>query len=160
MVRLKQRYVLCEIVTPDERRLMCHTWKSHDVYTCVRNAIVKAHGDYGIAIMQSSLSVKYLNALTRIVLLRVRRGLHHMLIQSLMFVNKLNNQDVFLHTLHISGTIRSCEKFLVRYHYWQLPVLLRDCTTAEERYKVEQSMKKCLEKLTSHTNSSTKRTAV
>ncbi|PVD36832.1 hypothetical protein C0Q70_03822 [Pomacea canaliculata] len=38
------------------------------------------------------------------------------------------------------GTIRACQKFLIRHHRRQLPLLFQQCSTQEERKRVQQAV--------------------
>ncbi|KAK7087186.1 ribonuclease P/MRP protein subunit POP5-like [Littorina saxatilis] len=136
MVRLKHRYFLAEIIFPDGRRLQRNI-KSNDVYFSVREALHAAYGDYGIGVLKSSLMVKYLNKDTHMVIVRAKRDFYRLAQAALTFVKKIGEHDAFLNTLHIGGTIRACQKFLIRHHRQHLPLLYQECDTQEERDNVQ-----------------------
>ena len=55
MVRMKTRYILCELVREDG--MPCsHKWPDGKVYLAIRDALQKAHGDLGMAIVKKSLN--------------------------------------------------------------------------------------------------------
>ncbi|XP_065273931.1 ribonuclease P/MRP protein subunit POP5 isoform X2 [Emys orbicularis] len=118
MVRFKHRYLLCEIVSEDPRCRHC-----------------------------SVCLVKYLNAYTGIVLLRCRKDFYRLLWSALPFVTYLENRNqrysCFFNTLHVGGTIRTCQKFLVQYNRKQLLLLLHNCTSEEERQSIQKSVLSC-----------------
>nr|XP_006114818.1 ribonuclease P/MRP protein subunit POP5 [Pelodiscus sinensis] len=91
--------------------------------------------------------VKYLNAYTGIVLLRCRKDFYRLLWSALPFVTYLENRNqrysCFFNTLHVGGTIRTCQKFLVQYNRKQLLLLLHNCTSEEERQSIQKSLLSC-----------------
>lgn len=142
MVRFKNRYLVCEVIYTESRRKVS-SFSSYDLYLCIRDAVIKAYGDYGIGVLRSSLSVKYWNPATNILLIRARRGLHRMVQAAITFVKTISSQDAIFSTLHVGGTIRSCYKFLIRYHHQQLPSLLSECATEVERCAVKAAIRNC-----------------
>ncbi|XP_075626361.1 ribonuclease P/MRP protein subunit POP5 isoform X2 [Balearica regulorum gibbericeps] len=133
MVRFKNRYVLCEVVSEDPRCRQCIEERA--VGLAVRDAIGRVHGDYGLACCSISFTVKYLNAYTGTVLLRCRKDSYRLLCSALPFVRQLESRaqryPCFLNTLHVGGTIRTCQKFLIQYNRRQLLMLLQNCTNEE-----------------------------
>ncbi|XP_059844344.1 ribonuclease P/MRP protein subunit POP5 isoform X3 [Hypanus sabinus] len=131
MVRFKSRYLLCEIVfeKPHYRQQL----DVRSIIRNVRNTISQIHGDFGIGCCSLRLEVTYLNAYTGIVLIRCQKDFYRMLSTALMFVTFLENKNqkfhCFFNTLHVAGTIRSCQKFLIQYNRKQLLLLLRGCKT-------------------------------
>ncbi|XP_022266150.1 ribonuclease P/MRP protein subunit POP5 isoform X1 [Canis lupus familiaris] len=95
------------------------------------------------------LYVRYLNAYTGIVLLRCRKEFYQLVCSALPFITYLENKGhrypCFLNTLHVGGTIRTCQKFLIRYNRRQLLILLQNCTDEGEREAIQKSVtKSCL----------------
>uniref|UniRef100_A0A8C3GZC7 Ribonuclease P/MRP protein subunit POP5 n=1 Tax=Corvus moneduloides TaxID=1196302 RepID=A0A8C3GZC7_CORMO len=96
MVRFKNRYVLCEVVSEDPRCRQCI--EDRTLGLAVRDAIARLHGDYGLACCSISFT----------------------------------------------GTIRTCQKFLIQYNRTQLLRLLQNCTTeGEERQCIQKSLLSC-----------------
>ncbi|XP_075575073.1 ribonuclease P/MRP protein subunit POP5 [Pelecanus crispus] len=145
MVRFKNRYVLCEVVSEDPRCRQCI--EDRAVGVAVRDAIGRVHGDYGLACCSVSFAVKYLNAYTGTVLLRCRKDSYRLLCSALPFVRQLESRHqrypCFLNTLHVGGTIRTCQKFLIHYNRRQLLMLLQNCTNEEERLCIQKSLLSC-----------------
>ncbi|XP_074869354.1 ribonuclease P/MRP protein subunit POP5 isoform X1 [Carettochelys insculpta] len=131
MVRFKHRYLLCEIVSEDPRCRQCIDERA--VGAAAKDAIARTHGDYGLACCSIAFSVKYLNAYTGIVLLRCRKDFYRLLWSALPFITYLENRNqrysCFFNTLHVGGTIRTCQKFLVQYNRQQLLLQLKNCTS-------------------------------
>ncbi|XP_029427297.1 ribonuclease P/MRP protein subunit POP5 [Rhinatrema bivittatum] len=145
MVRYKSRYLLCEIVVDDplcrqniNQGLLLHTLKE---------AIARAHGDFGAACCSVSFTVKYVNAYTGIVLLRCRKDFYQLLWSSLPFITYLESRgqrySCFFHTLHVAGTVRTCQKYLIRYNQKQLLHLLQNTTKQAERSLIKSAIQSC-----------------
>lgn len=134
------RYILCELVDASGTAVS-HQWKDHEVYVTVRNALHTAHGDFGAALVKKSLNVKYLNSSTGVVVIRVRRGCQDLVLTTLPFIKSIRGTQASFRTLHLSGTIRSCQKFLIRYHTQQLQKLLSHCTDPDLRKNIVESLK-------------------
>ncbi|KAG6929052.1 POP5 -like protein, ribonuclease P/MRP subunit [Chelydra serpentina] len=145
MVRFKHRYLLCEIVSEDPRCRQCIDERA--VGAAAKEAVARTHGDYGLACCSISFTVKYLNAYTGIVLLRCRKDFYRLLWSALPFITYLENRNqrysCFFNTLHVGGTIRTCQKFLVQYNRKQLLLLLHNCTSEEERQSIQKSLLSC-----------------
>ncbi|EPQ06206.1 Ribonuclease P/MRP protein subunit POP5 [Myotis brandtii] len=93
--------------------------------------------------------VRYLNAYTGIVLLRCRKEFYQLVWSALPFITHLENKGhrypCFLNTLHVGGTIRTCQKFLIQYNRRQLLILLQNCTDEGEREAIQKSVtRSCL----------------
>ncbi|KAG8455810.1 hypothetical protein GDO86_001852 [Hymenochirus boettgeri] len=144
-MRFKSRYLLCELVLEDPRlrQNITHGTVLHNV----REAVARTHGDFGFAACTVSLSVKYLNVYTGIILLRCRKDFYQILWSSLPFITSLDNRGqrfpCFINTLHVGGTIRTCQKFLIKYNKNQLLQLLKNCTSTEEKETIKQSLSTC-----------------
>ncbi|XP_040051719.1 ribonuclease P/MRP protein subunit POP5 [Gasterosteus aculeatus] len=145
MVRLKSRYLLCEVIVPDRRHLLLLDDRA--VAASVREAVARVHGDYGAALCSSRFSVKYLNAHTGIVFLRFPKRCYKLLWSALPFITSIEarGQSIacFLNCLHVGGTIRTCQKFLIRYNTQQLHRMLPKCKNEEEKQQVKKSILKC-----------------
>ncbi|XP_015285097.1 PREDICTED: ribonuclease P/MRP protein subunit POP5 isoform X2 [Gekko japonicus] len=144
MVRFKNRYFLCEIISED-----LHFQQSIDewaVHNTVKNVVARMHGDFGLACCSIAFSVKYLNAYTGIVLLRCRKDFHRLLWSSLPFITHLESRNeryrCSFNTLHVGATMRTCQKFLIHHNRNQLLVLLRNCTS-EDRQAIQKSVQSC-----------------
>jgi ribonuclease P/MRP protein subunit POP5 len=95
MVRFKNRYILCELVFADGQSAPHGSTPLTDgvVFRCVRDAVIRSHGDYGIGVLQLSLSVRYINPHTNMVLTRARRGAHQLVQAALVFVTQIRAVD-------------------------------------------------------------------
>ncbi|XP_040206154.1 ribonuclease P/MRP protein subunit POP5 [Rana temporaria] len=144
-MRFKSRYFLCELVLEDPRRRQ--NLSQGTVLYNVKEAVARLHGDFGAAAASIALTVKYLNAYTGIILLRCRKDYHQFLWSSLPFITSLENRGqrypCLINTLHVAGTIRSCQKFLIQYNRQQLNRLLKNCTTPSEKEAIRKSIASC-----------------
>uniref|UniRef100_A0A8D0BJD4 Ribonuclease P/MRP protein subunit POP5 n=1 Tax=Salvator merianae TaxID=96440 RepID=A0A8D0BJD4_SALMN len=138
------RYFLCEIVLDDPR---CRQFiEERIVHNTVKNVVARIHGDFGLACCSIAFSVKYLNAYTGAVLLCCRKDFSRLLGSSLPFITYLENKNqraqCSFNTLYVGATIRTCQKFLIRYNSDQLLLLLRNCTNEAEREAIQKAVQK------------------
>ncbi|XP_037632563.1 ribonuclease P/MRP protein subunit POP5 [Sebastes umbrosus] len=145
MVRVKSRYLLCEVNVSDRSRLLLLDDRA--VAAAVKAAVARIHGDYGAALLSIRFSVKYLNAHTGIVFLRFPKSSYKLLWSALPFITciETRGQEIpcFLNCLHVGGTIRTCQKFLIRYNTQQLQRMLPKCKDEEEKQQVQKSILNC-----------------
>ncbi|KAK2898852.1 hypothetical protein QQF64_031824 [Cirrhinus molitorella] len=145
MVRHKSRYLLCEVCVTDRSSLQL--LESRTLYGALKAAVIRAHGDYGAALYNIGVAVKYLNAHTGVVLIRSRKNYYRLLWSALPFITYLENRgqrvQCFFNCLHVGGTIRTCQKFLVKYNKQQLHRMLLDCRTDAEKQEIRRSILRC-----------------
>ncbi|XP_047618709.1 ribonuclease P/MRP protein subunit POP5 [Phacochoerus africanus] len=147
MVRFKHRYLLCEVVSEDPRCRL--NLEDRVLGGLVRDTIARVHGTFGAAASSIGFAVRYLNAYTGIVLLRCRKEFYRLVWSALPFITYLENKGhrypCFFNTLHVGGTIRTCQKFLIQYNRRQLLILLQNCTDEGEREAIQKSVtRSCL----------------
>ncbi|KAI0230968.1 Ribonuclease P/MRP protein subunit POP5 [Lamellibrachia satsuma] len=138
MVRFKHRYLLCEIVQGGSGKCTFPITE-RQLYHNVRDVVSHAHGDYGLALVQAYLRVKYVNAQTHVVLIRVGRRAYHLVLSAMAMVKQIGQLQGFYRTLHVGGTIRSCQKFLAKYNKEQLNVLAKN-SSPESYLQIQQSL--------------------
>ncbi|XP_026177075.1 ribonuclease P/MRP protein subunit POP5 [Mastacembelus armatus] len=145
MVRLKSRYLLCEVIVSDRSRLLLLDDRA--IASAVKAAVARIHGDYGAALCSIRFSVKYLNAHTGIVFLRFPKRCYKLLWSALPFITSVETHrqkiPCFLNCLHVGGTIRTCQKFLVQYNTRQLHQMLPKCKNEEEKRQVHKAILSC-----------------
>ncbi|KAK3727811.1 hypothetical protein QZH41_008235, partial [Actinostola sp. cb2023] len=120
-------YILAEITFQDG--LIDEALSKHVIQDAIKGAVKAVYGDYGLACIQMPLRVKYLNPLTNVVFLACSRNHYKMLKCSLPFIDSLKNRICMFKTLHIGGSIRSCQRFLVKHNKVQLIQMLDQCKT-------------------------------
>ncbi|XP_067406191.1 ribonuclease P/MRP protein subunit POP5 isoform X2 [Emydura macquarii macquarii] len=84
------------------------------VGAAAKDAVARAHGDYGLACCSISFTE-----------------------------NRNQRYSCCFNTIHVGGTIRTCQKFLVQYNRKQLLLLLHNCTNEEERQSIQKSVLSC-----------------
>lgn len=145
MVRLKSRYLLCEVNVSDRSRLLLLDDRA--VSAAVKAAVARTHGDYGAALCSIRFCVKYLNAHTGIVFLRFPKRYYKLLWSALPFITSIETRGqkipCFFNCLHVGGTIRTCQKFLIRYNTQQLHRMLPKCKSEEEKQQVREAILSC-----------------
>ncbi|XP_070820103.1 ribonuclease P/MRP protein subunit POP5 [Chaetodon trifascialis] len=145
MVRVKSRYLLCEVNVPDRSRLLLLDDRA--IVATVKAAVARTHGDYGAALCSVGFSVKYLNAHTGIVFLRFPKRCYKLLWSALPFITSVETRGqkipCFLNCLHVGGTIRTCQKFLIQYNKQQLHRMLPKCKNKEEEQQVRKAILDC-----------------
>ncbi|XP_035690799.1 ribonuclease P/MRP protein subunit POP5-like isoform X1 [Branchiostoma floridae] len=143
MVRFKHRYVLAELVFGND--LLVYNVTQRVVYAAVRDIIEQLHGGYGIGLFTPGMSVKYINEYTRMVMVRCRRENLKILASAIPFIKHLPDGKggqfpCFLRTLHVGGSIKACQKWLVQHNRQVLPTLLLRCTSEEEKSRMRKSI--------------------
>ncbi|XP_040898915.1 ribonuclease P/MRP protein subunit POP5 [Toxotes jaculatrix] len=145
MVRVKSRYLLCEVNVSDRSRLLLLDDRA--IAVAVKAAVARTHGDYGAALCSIRFSVKYLNAHTGIVFLRFPKRSYRLLWSALPFITSVETRGqkipCFLNCLHVGGTLRTCQKFLIRYNTQQLHRMLPTCKNEEEKQQVREAILNC-----------------
>ncbi|KAL6088706.1 hypothetical protein STEG23_030221 [Scotinomys teguina] len=142
MVRFKHRYLLCELVSEDARCRL--NLDDRLLGGLVRDTIARVHGTFGAAACSVGFAVRYLNAYTGVVLLRCRKDFYQLVWSALPFITYLESKGhrypCFFNTLHVGGTIRTCQKFLIQYNRRQMLILLQNCTDEGEREAIKKSV--------------------
>ncbi|XP_039627647.1 ribonuclease P/MRP protein subunit POP5 [Polypterus senegalus] len=142
MVRFKSRYLLCEISFASP-----NGWQHVDekkLHRAILEAIQKVHGDFGVACCAVSFAVKYLNTYTGILLLRCRKAHYRLLWSTLAFIHQLGKKETCVITcIHVGGTIRTCQKFLIGYNKQQLLRKLPACKSEAERTALQEAVRSC-----------------
>ncbi|CAN9513528.1 unnamed protein product [Ophioblennius macclurei] len=145
MVRVKSRYLLCEVRVTDASHLL--QLDDRRVAAAVKDAVARARGDYGAALCSVRFCVKYLNAHTGIVFLRFPKRCYKLLWSALPFITSIETRGqkipCFLNCLHVGGTIRTCQKFLIRYNTQQLHRMLPKCKNEEEKQQLRSAILNC-----------------
>jgi len=148
MVRIKSRYVLSELVFGTEKRYRINTYK---VQEAINNVVEQIHGYDGLAKVSIGLKVKYLNDYTRMVMITCRRDHHQLLLSALPFVTSLELKQpdqkgyqpvsCFFNTLHCAGTIRCCQKKLIKLNLRKKEEFLKEAKSPEERKRIEEAFR-------------------
>ena len=81
----------------------------------ILNSIEENFGIFGRACAIASLNVKYLNVNTNTAIIRINHKYFQMLQQALTLLRTMDGKVCMLRTMHIAGTIKSCQKQLMLY---------------------------------------------
>lgn len=140
MVRLKHRYILFDVLYPpvsDPRNgsqkekfatfhkspkdclLALHATSAaginpRSISSLLRDVIEDHFGDFGGGTTGLLIIVKYFSNKTSTGIIRCSRTNFHQVVAALALVTKLDNRDVVMRCVHVSGTIKKCEQFLIR----------------------------------------------
>jgi len=156
MVRVKHRYFLVEAertrnIGKDSVDLEPLDATDKNVSDALKGVIKDLHGDHGKASVSSSFKVKYLNAQTRIMLIRAKHGGPDKIVSSsLPFLTKIEKETIVCRLLYTGATMRHCYKFLEKRQkkvFIQMTGNLKrkaDCDAANDDYK---QLEQCLLKV-------------
>lgn len=140
MVRLKHRYVLFDVLYPpssnpnnlDQRRksslfsknpkeclLQLHSpsppsVSGRNIATLIKHVIEDHFGEIASGTIGLLVIVKYFSNKTSTGIIRCSRTDFQKVVAALALVNKIENFNVVMRCVHVSGTIRKCEEFSIR----------------------------------------------
>ncbi|VUC19969.1 unnamed protein product [Clonostachys rosea] len=134
MVRVKERYLLVNIIYPPEDSRAGNSSKpnlivQHQPTTenltpgilvrALKAQVASLFGDYGAGCLESDLSVKYLSLATSTVIIRCSRDHYQMLWSALTFMDRVPTKDgtgrpCIFRVVRVSGTIRKAEEEAIR----------------------------------------------
>lgn len=124
--KLSARYHFTENKNIEKDKLseeILPSFTAASIATCIRNAVTLNYGQYANSSLLQSLSVKYSNNSTNMIILRVPRDFQEQIWASLTFLTdwpaenqtSLNNLKCTWRSVHCAGTIRSCQKAAISY---------------------------------------------
>lgn len=143
MVRLKNRYVLGELILRDGQSATEAKLNTKVTQQAIQAAVHEIHGDFGLGAVTAGFSVKYVGLQTNTVLIKVRHRAVKFLTSSLPFVQTIAKTPCCFQTLHIAGTIKACQKFLVKHDRRRLTVLYQSSKNQDEKNAVLASIERC-----------------
>ncbi|GAW18598.1 hypothetical protein ANO14919_080760 [Xylariales sp. No.14919] len=131
MVRIKERYLLVNILYPGELGtradlpdVVVLNQPTSDELThstllrAIRAEVASLFGDYGMGALEGGgLAVKYLSQATSTFILRIARASYRFVWAALSFMNSVpvkNGKPCVFRVVHISGTIRKAEEEAIR----------------------------------------------
>ncbi|KAK5049117.1 hypothetical protein LTR84_005540 [Exophiala bonariae] len=133
MVRIKQRYLLFNILYPSDptatqplsyisiHRPSPNHVTSRNVLSTLRNNISNIFGDHGLGVTQSSLKIVYFSPATSTCILRCPRAHFRLVWASLTFMDSLPGErygdpriKCVVQVVRVSGTIRKSEEELLK----------------------------------------------
>ncbi|KND87878.1 Ribonuclease P/MRP protein subunit POP5 [Tolypocladium ophioglossoides CBS 100239] len=128
MVRIKERYLLVNIVYPPDPAkrvpdLMAQSRPTMERLTppallkAIRAEVAQMFGDYGSGALEGHLSVKYLSLATSTFILRCSRSHYQMLWAALTFMDHVpvkDGQPCIFRVVRVSGTMRKASEEAIR----------------------------------------------
>lgn len=124
MVRLKTRYLLFEVLYPNELQLEDLSDKEKTavalrqpskvdakaITKLLRYSIEKYFGEYGLGVVASTIAVKYFNPTTSKGIIRVSRPHFRLVWAALSYIDKIEGRDCIITVSRVSGTIKKVEQ--------------------------------------------------
>jgi ribonuclease P/MRP protein subunit POP5 len=105
MVRFKQRYLLAQVLVEKG-----HTDPtSKDLYSAVTGRVTALLGIWGFGAVKASLQIKYWNANTGYLILRVTRSFVRPVWMALISVRELAGRPCAVSVVHCGGTVRGAK---------------------------------------------------
>ncbi|KAJ6780823.1 hypothetical protein PWT90_00510 [Aphanocladium album] len=132
MVRIKERYLLVNIIYPPDpsakqksgvpsfvvqHQPTVENLTPQLLLKAIRNEIGQLFGDHGLGALGGSLSVKYLSLATSTIILRCHREHYRMLWAALTLMDHVPVKDgrpCVFRVVRVSGTIRKAEEEAIR----------------------------------------------
>lgn len=140
MVRLKQRYILFDILyppsynteekedledllnfskSPQNSLLTLHRTSPSKINQKsltqeIRNVIQDHYGEVGAGTAGMLFTIKYFSNKTSTGIIRCSRLSFQIVVGALTLMNKLSGKDVIIRCIHVSGTIKKCEEYSIK----------------------------------------------
>ena len=128
MVRIKQRYILGELIFENGKLVDANKFTSKRLQEAFRCAVQDSFGDLGIAQLQANFLIKFWNPTTRIFILRVGRENLDTAVNSLTMMSEMFEYDNLtegtgipcrVRILHVGGTLDKVEhKYKMMSEAW------------------------------------------
>lgn len=137
MVRLKQRYILIEILqpptatadsdivegfteSPSRALLGIHRQSPKEINPksithTIRQTIQELYGDFG-ASFSTQLNIKYFNNKTSCGIIRCGVQNFQYVLGAITLINNISGTPVIIQCSHVSGTIKKCEQFAAHHN--------------------------------------------
>lgn len=153
MVRFKNRYLVVELYTIDNNNGLQDYMPSSNATTneaalstqsmvnLLRSSLSTNFGQHGAALASQSLSVKYCNANTGIVLVRCAREQLSMVWAALTFAG---GERKLMKVIHVSGTIKSAQKRLMQLTIGKLEQQERKVTDEKTKKFLKGAKQSCI----------------
>lgn len=135
MVRLKQRYILFDILypptdessasfnsygtCPEETLLSIHqtspsTINAKTLVNVIRKVMQDHFGEFGVGTAGMALTVKYFSSKTSRGILRCKREACPIVMATLALITRIGDAPAIFSSVHVSGTIKKCELFSIK----------------------------------------------
>jgi ribonuclease P/MRP protein subunit POP5 len=116
MVRFKNRYLLIKIdIATRNKSQQKLTLSSHQLSTTIKEEIVSLFGECGMGYLAMAHSVKYCHADMGWGIIRSSREGYRKTWAALTCIKEIQGIPCALRVLHVSGTIKQCQKVALNY---------------------------------------------
>ncbi|KAK6455197.1 RNase P and RNase MRP subunit [Scheffersomyces xylosifermentans] len=152
MVRLKQRYILFDIIYPptadsvefssfstshSNALLTLHQTSPASIspktlIQAIRRTIQDNYGDFGAGTAGLSVSIKYFSNKTSTGIIRCGRSSFQTVISALTLMDKIESSNVLIRCIHVSGTIKKCEEYSIKRSRELMRLLSKDTSTIKD----------------------------
>ena len=116
MVRVKQRYILGELIfdneSIDNNVKLVNIMGQKELQDHFKQEVSDLYGDLGHAKIAGNFMMKFWNVETKVFILRVGRENEQMVTSALALMNQLKNLPCRVRILHVSGTLLKIENNL------------------------------------------------
>lgn len=126
MVRLKHRWLLFEILYPNEPSIVPFSAASAQAVTTklltnlLRQQISYNFGDHGSGLVSASLSIRYFSATTSTGIVKVARDHYRMVWAALTFIRDIAGRECVITVRKVSGTVKKAEQEILRRNKFAL----------------------------------------
>ncbi|PLW06588.1 hypothetical protein PCANC_08424 [Puccinia coronata f. sp. avenae] len=126
MVRFKNRYLLIQLIYGPRENIAANApanlrLNEKHLIDLIRSSIQLNFGSLGAGEAGADLNIKYYSPTTSNVILRCKRDQVSKVRASLLFITQINPQiPVIFNVIHVSGTIRKTQSFLIDWDRQQM----------------------------------------
>lgn len=113
----------------------------------IYNSIEENYGEFGMGHVLGRIKIVYLALLTGTVLIRVPADFEKQARVSLSSLVVVNSKRCVLNVIHVGGTIRSCQKQLVKYNVNFLHRQMLDTQDFREKEKIKTVLEQTLSEI-------------
>ena len=142
MVRLKYRYFLTSLHYLDSNLDLQLTGQI--LQNAIYNSIEENYGQFGLGHVQGRIKIVYLGLLSGTALIRVPADFEKQSRVSLSSLVVVNSKRCVLNVIHVGGTIRSCQKQLVKHNINFLHIQMLDTHDVREREQIKDVLEETL----------------
>ncbi|CAH0554922.1 unnamed protein product [Brassicogethes aeneus] len=132
MVRHKNRYMVLQV----NSNKVLGTY----LQTCIVQKVQSLYGDFGVAAIRSGFTAKYCNEITKIAVLRCRKGPHKFISSSIPFIKGINQVTAYINILYVGASMKHCFKFIHNYQEKKFNEYCKNLRTDEEKNDLKKRM--------------------
>ena len=119
MVRLKHRWLLFNIIYPNETSAFPFSAPSNNVTPRILTDILRQQisynfGDQGSGLVSSSLQIKYFSSSTSTGIVRIARDHFRIVWAALTFIREIEGRECIVTVQRVSGTVKKAEQEILR----------------------------------------------